>query len=127
MKKHIASAIIALGAILLIASCTGIYKFIGLTNEQPADQAAKDQTATITIIETGREQLWQIIAAAVTAAGGLASGLLARWLGTEKKITAAVITGIEDAHASDVKASVKRNATAAGIEPQLNKRVRSLT
>ena len=127
MKNHVATAIIALGTILLITSCTHIYKFIGLTDQQTANQTAKDQAVTIHVIDTAREQLWQIITAAVTATGGLASGLLARWLGTEKKITAALITGIEAARPDHVKESVTAKATSAGVESKLNARVRALT
>ncbi len=118
---------ILIGSLFCLVGCTQFYKLIGLSDQQAADQVAADQADRQQIIEGIRITATDVIITAIAGAGAIASGFLAKWLGTEKKITTAMITGIEDAHASDVKASVKRNATAAGVESQLNARVKALT
>lgn len=125
--RKTATIIIIIGFALLITSCTAIYKFIGLTEKQAEDQTAKDRQITIDVLETGREQIWQLATAAVTALGGITSGLLARWLGTERKITTTLISAIETSGADSLKETISSKATSAGIEPKLNARVRALT
>lgn len=119
--------LIALGAALVLTSCAGIYKFLGLDPDQIQDQTEKDQQAITTIIDTGREQLWQITTAAVTGIGTILSGLLATWLRTERKITTVLIEGIEAADNGKIKTTINGKAHNAGIEPKLNARVRALT
>jgi len=126
-QKTAVFAFILIGSLFCLAGCAQLYKFIGLSDEQTADQVAADQADRQKIIEGIRMTTTEIITTAIAGLGAIATGILAKWLGTERKITTAMITGIEDAHASDVKASVKRNATAASVESKLNARVKALT
>lgn len=117
---------IIIGLFLLIG-CAAIYRTLGLTDQQVQDQTTQDQAAIQLAIEQARTHLWQIISAATAGAGTILSGLLARWLGTERKITTVMIKGIESAGNNDVKTAVHSKATSAGLEPKLNARVRALT
>lgn len=116
-----------LGLIFTFAGCAQMYKALGLTDQQAADQVAKDQDSRGDLIDQVRTSTTEIISTALAGLGAIASGFLAKWLGTERKITKALITGIESAKDLDVKRVVKSKATAAGIEPKLAARVRSLT
>lgn len=118
---------IILGSFFLLTGCAGLYKILGLTPEQTATQVAQDQDATQQIIQQVRWTTHEIITTTLAGAGTILSGLLARWLGTERKITAALITGIEAAPGTGVKESVSAKATAAGVEPKLHARVVALT
>ncbi|MBA7687106.1 hypothetical protein ES703_95566 [subsurface metagenome] len=118
---------IILGTFFLLTGCAALYKIIGLTPEQTAEQVAQDQDATQQIIQQVRWTTHEIITTTLAGAGAILSGLLTRWLGTERKITTAMITGIEKSTDSTVKQNVKAKAIAAGVEPQLAARVRALT
>ena len=141
--------IIASACLFILVGCASLFRSAGLTNEQAAQQTAELkaalENATDSVIAdiqiglaqghdlktialtTGSAFLWKILAAAGASIGVVLNGLLARWLGTERKITTALITGIEKSDAKGTKESVQNAATAAGIEPQLHKRVLALT
>lgn len=119
--------LIASGVLFLLIGCTGLYKTIGLTEEQAAAQTAKDQAATQQITNQIRLTTTELITTSIAGAGAILSGLLAKWLGTERKITTALITGIESAKNDTVKETIHAKATAAGIEPLLHARVKALT
>ncbi|MBA7685494.1 hypothetical protein ES703_93919 [subsurface metagenome] len=125
--KTAAILFILIGSLFTLAGCLQLYKLLGLTPEQTADQVAQDQKAAQEIIQQVRWTSHEIISTAIAAAGTILSGLLARWLGTEKKITKVLIAGIEKTNNSDIKASVQNEAFAAGIQPQLHARVKALT
>jgi len=118
---------ILVGTLFILTGCARFYDLIGLTEEQTTEQISEDQETIIRTVTQVRTTAGEIITTAIAAIGTIATGFLTKWLHTEKKITQAVITGVEDAHASDVKASIKRNATAAGVESKLAARVKVLT
>ena len=118
---------ILIGCLFCLAGCAQLYKLIGLTDQQTADQVAADQTARQKIAEGIRLTTTEIITTAVAGLGAIASGFLAKWLGTERKITKALITGIESTTDVPTKRAVKENATAAGVENKLHARVKALT
>lgn len=141
--------IFAIFLLFLIVGCASMLRKAGMTNDQATDQAAQitaalgdaaaeavadiqtrlaqDKELPAIATETASAFAWKITAIAASTIGAVLSALLAKWLSTERKMTTAIITGVEDAHASDVKASIKRNATAAGVESNLNARVKALT
>ena len=119
--------LILIGSLFAFIGCTQLYKTIGLTDEQAADQVAKDQSDRQQIIEGIRFTTTELITTAIAGIGAIASGILAKWLGTERKITTALITGIEAVESVNVKESVQAKATAAGVETALHSRVLSLT
>lgn len=116
-----------IGSLFCLAGCAQLYKLIGLSNHQAADQVAADQTARQEIIEGIRLTTTELITTAIAGAGAIASGFLARALGTERKITKVMITRIEKANNSDIKAAIQAEAFAAGVQPKLHARVKSLT
>lgn len=118
---------VALGSLFLFVGCTQLYKMIGLTEKQVADQVAEDQKTIIRTITHVRTTTAEILTSAIAGIGAIASGFLAKWLGTERKITKVLITGVEKANDTTVKQSIKVKAVAAGIEPKLAARVRALT
>ncbi len=135
--------------LFLLIGCASLFRSAGLTDDQVAQQTAAlkaalvDATsAAITDIQTGLAEghdlptiavktgtsfLWKMIAAAGATVGVVLNGLLAKWLGTEKKITKAMIAGVEKANNTDTKETITTIAGAAGIEPQLHARVKALT
>lgn len=118
---------IVLGALFVLTGCGQIYRTLGLTEEQTQEQLAQDQNATQQIIQQVRWTTHEIITTGLSGIGAILSGLLARWLGTERKITTALITGVEKAADTTAKEEIQKAATAAGIEPQLHSRVVALT
>lgn len=118
---------IIIGSLFVFTGCAALYRALGLTEKQTANQVAKDQADRQNLIDQVRFTTTEIITTAVAGAGAILSGLLARWLGTERKITAALITGIETAEDATTKETVKAKATASGIEPALHARVLKLT
>lgn len=118
---------ILLGSILLFAGCAQLYRTIGMTEDQVDEQVTADQQARGAIIDTVRSSATDMIATALAGLGAIVSGFLAKWLGTERKLTKALITGIEENESKTVKSSVRAMAVAAGIEKKLHKRVVSLT
>ena len=126
-KNAAALLLIFLGSTLFLIGCAQLYKFFGLTPEQTAAQAAQDQDAIQKTIEQIRWTTHEIISTTIAAAGAIASGFLAKWLGTERKMTAVMIDAIESEPSHDLKKTITAKATSAGIEPQLNARVKALT
>ncbi|MBA7700925.1 hypothetical protein ES703_109651 [subsurface metagenome] len=118
---------IFIGSLFCLAGCAQLYKLIGLTPEQTADQIGKDQKAIAKVLDTARLDITQLITTIIAGIGAIASGFLAKWLGTERKITKVLITGIENADTTEVKQAVKANALSAGVESQLHARVKALT
>ncbi len=127
VTNKIILAIIALGVLFLLIGCGQLYKKLGLTPEQSAAQVQKDQTTTAIIVDQFRATTSDIITTALAGLGAIASGILAKYLGTERKITAILINTIEDSDIDNIKTIVQKKAKKAGIEPALNKRVTALT
>lgn len=126
-RKTAVISFILCGTLFILTGCAQFYRAIGLSAEQTADQVAKDQTARQEITDKIRLTTTELLLTITSGLGAIASGFLAKWLGTERKITTALITGIESTDAKATKESVNRKATAAGIEPKLAARVRALT
>ncbi len=116
-----------IGILFCLAGCAQLYKLIGLTDEQTQDQLAEDQKTIIRTITITRNTAADIITTAIAGAGAIASAFLTKRLGTERKMTKALITGIENAPQNAVKQTVKANALSAGVETKLHARVKSLT
>ncbi len=125
--KTIALSLICLGILFTMVGCAQMYKMLGLTEKQTTDQVSEDQKIIIRTISEVRTTAADIISASVAGLGALASGLLARLLGTERKITKALITGIEKTPDLDIKKNVMAEALTAGVEKKLHKRVSALT
>lgn len=125
--KTAATILLIIGCLFSFYGCAQLYRTIGLNEEQTATQVAEDQEATQQIIHQVRWTAHEIISTTVAGLGAILSGLLARWLGTERKITTAMITGIEAADPINIKESVQAKATAAGVETKLHARVVALT
>ena len=118
---------ILIGSILLFAGCAQLYRSIGMTEDQVQDQVQADQHARGAILDTVRTTSTEMISTALAGLGAIVSGFLAKWLGTERKITKTLISGIEQTNSTSTKQSVQTLAVASGIEKQLHKRVASLT
>ena len=116
-----------IGGLFTYVGCSQIYKIIGLTDDQVATQVAADQTDRQKIIEGIRITTTDIILTTIAGLGAIASGFLAKWLGTEKKINKAIIAGVESAGNPSAKEAIHKAAVAAGIQSKLHARVKSLT
>ena len=118
---------ILIGTLFCLTGCAQLYKLIGLTEEQTQDQLSQDQETIIRTITTTRNTTADIITTVIAGLGAIVSGFLAKWLGTERKMLKATITGVENANDISVKQSIKDKAMIAGVEPQLHRRVQALT
>jgi len=78
-------------------------------------------------VSAGGTLAWQLATILLGGAGTIVSTLLAKWLGTEKKITTSLIRGVEKGKGGSVKETIKAEATSAGVEAELHTRVASLT
>lgn len=119
--------LIFVGMIFVLIGCENVYRWFGFTEEQVAEQTAKDAAAVEDVVEHGREIGWQIATTVIAGVGAVVSGLLGKWLGTERKISRAVIAGVEAADKQNVKEAIKREALSLGVESKLHKRVEALT
>lgn len=126
-QKTATIAFILIGSLFCLAGCAQLYKLIGLTDQQTQDQLTQDQIDRQKIAEGIRLTTTEIITTAVAGLGAIATGFLAKWLGTERKITKVLITGIEAKEGGTTKQVVHAKALDAGIENQLHARVKSLT
>ncbi|MBA7528102.1 hypothetical protein ES705_20285 [subsurface metagenome] len=135
--------------LFLLIGCASLFRSAGLSDDQAAEQTAELKAAltdatqeAIATVQTGLAEghdlktiaakassafIWKIIAAAGATAGVVLNGLLAKWLGTEKKITKAIITGVENSNDQSAKQSIRSAAIAAGVESKLSARVKALT
>lgn len=119
--------IIALGTLFILIGCGQLYRKLGLTPEQTATQVKKDQATTGAVIDQFRTTTSDIITTTLAGLGALASGILAKYLTTERKITAVLINTIEDSDIDNIKTVIQKKAKKAGVESALNKRVTALT
>ena len=141
--------ILTILALFLLIGCAALFRSAGSTDEEAQHQTALLEQAlanateeAINDITSGLAQghdlktiaaraasafLWKLATIGASTAGVLLTGYLAKLLGTEKKITKALITGVESAQGGSVKSAIKRNAMNAGVESTLNKRVQALT
>lgn len=88
---------------------------------------AQGQDVKSIVVETGSAFAWKLTTIAASTIGAVLSGLLAKWLATERKISKACITAIEKTNNISTKEYVQKKATAAGVQKQLDRRVQSLT
>ncbi len=119
--------LVVIALLFCTIACEGMYKAVGFTQPEAAEQAGKDKEAAKVAIEQGRVLIWQLVTATIGSVGTIATILLGKWLKTERTITATIIRGVEKADEGKVKAAVSKLATAAGVEAKLNKRVNKLT
>lgn len=126
-QKTAAFLFIAIGILFILTGCTQIYELLGLTEEQIEEQVSEDQAVITKTITTVRNTTADIITTALAGLGAIASGILAKWLGTERKMTGVLIAGIEKSSLDNVKEIVHQKATDAGIQSKLAKRVAALT
>ncbi len=118
---------ILIGSLFVFAGCAQLYRSIGMTEDQVNEQVAADQQVRGSIVNTIRTTSTDMISTALAGLGAIVSGFLAKWLGTERKITKALITGIETNDSKSTKEAVRALSIVAGVEKKLHKRVASLT
>lgn len=92
-----------------------------------ATAVAEGQDLKTAAIRTTTSMIWKIATAGASVLGVALSSLLGKWLKTERKITTAMIKGVELNSSNTTKEVIKQTALKAGIEKQLHRRVVSLT
>lgn len=127
LRYGAAWALIVVSLSLTVTGCVQLYKALGMTEEQAQEEHGKDVEELRKALSEGRVLFWQIVSGVVAAAGALVTGLLAKWLGQEKKIVQAVVAGVEKAGNGKVKEAIHDSALAMGVEGALSKRVQTLT
>lgn len=143
--------ILCLACILwaMFVGCASAYKAMGLTTEQAAAAVEKDKAAAQKAgqevrdalarvlageqmpmeeaIDDARVTLWQAVSAAIGVVGAAGAAIMTKALGTERKMNAAMIAGIEKANPEDVKRAVTLASMQRGVSVKLATRVRKLT
>ena len=141
--------ILAIAGLFLLIGCTSLLRSSSMTQTEAAQEKARLEHALVAAaaeavadihtglaeghdiktlaLTTGSEFLWKMIAAGASTAGLILSGLMAKWLGTERKITKVLITAIENTDNNIIKETVHKKALDAGVEPKLAARVQALT
>lgn len=114
-------------ALFLLVGCAGFYEKLGFDKQEAAEQSLQDKIALAQAIQEGRVLFWQVVSVCIGGAGSILTVLLGKLLNTERKISGTLIRGVESANKTTVKASIKAEALAAGIEPKLHSRVVKLT
>lgn len=110
-----------------IIGCASGYKMMGYTDEESEILAGKDRGELTKLIDQSRSIFWEIATMITAGIGTIASGFLSKLLMSERKITKAVISGVEDVKENGVKESIQKSAKLLGVENKLNKRVKKLT
>ena len=140
---------LSLGLVFIIVGCAGVYRTLGVPDEQAANQGALDEAAITAAVTEGMTEFtnqlaagqplpaaaasagsalaWKLATILLGGAGTIISTLLAKWLGTERKITSSIIRGVEKGDKPGIKESIKAEAMSAGVEVALHKRVTALT
>lgn len=135
--------------VYLIVGCTAAYKAVGLTTEQAQEAVDKDKAAAQhagqevrdalarvlageqvpmeDAISTARVTLWQAVSAAIGVVGAAGAAILSKALGTERKMNAAMIAGVEKSGEIPVKESIAAEAANRGVVVQVHKRVKKQT
>lgn len=119
--------IIILGFLFLLIGCRSIYEKLGMTPDQVDRQVDADNIFTSQILDQARSSIGQLVTQILAGVGAIGSGILATYLGRERKITKVLITSIEKAGDSTVKNIIHTKATDAGVQTKLAKRVSALT
>lgn len=140
---------IAFIAVYMVVGCAAAYKAMGLTPAQAQEAVEKDTAAARKAgqevrdalarvlageqvpmedaISAARVTLWQAVAAAIGVVGAAGGAILSKVLGTERKMNAAIIAGVEKCNSGDVKRSITAQSLQRGVAVPLAKRVRKLT
>lgn len=126
MRMYLLAGIVSMFVAVIVIGCGTLYKTLGLPPEQVEVQVAKDAVIVEAVVEQTRNTFWPILSAAIGCAGTLVSALLAKLLVTERKMTGAMIAGVEKAGNGDAKKAVTVESLRRGVGVQLAKRVRKL-
>lgn len=121
------SCLVAMFVCFVAIGCGTIYKAMGLPPEKVTEQTAKDEVVIVEAIEQGRDIIWPIVSTAMAGVGAMTSGLLLKWLSMERRITGAMIAGVEKSNDGNAKQAITVESLKRGVGMQLNKRVRKLT
>lgn len=129
--------------------CAEIYRRMGYSQIDADAEAQADRDAIIGAVVEGvaagqqedaereayiqaklraaKAGLWQALAAGIAALSGVVTTTFGFLFKRERKITAAVITGVEKNSGGEVKAAIQDAATSSGVETALHNRVKRLT
>ncbi|GAI72736.1 unnamed protein product [marine sediment metagenome] len=93
-----------------------------------ADELVKDDSLrTFQIVQEGRTIFWQAATAVMGSLGAVVSVLLGKYLSVERKMSKAMIMGIEGVEGTGVKGKVAKQAARYGVDNPLKRRVAKLT
>lgn len=125
--KRITAALVGIGLCFVLIGCAEVYRAAGMSDEQAAEQIDRDREALLEAAGPASALAWQLATAGVSAVGAILTALLGKWLGDERKLSAAVIHGVERSAKGNVKQTVQATAETAGVQEKLAKRVQKLT
>ena len=127
LQNYLVWLCIPIGFTTSLLGCATWYEQMGFTKDESQALAAKDRTKFLEVKQQADSIFWESMSVAIAGAGTLLSGLLGKYLLSERKISKAVILGVENAANDEVKATIEKTAIALGVEDKLSKRVESLT
>ena len=128
MMRNVVCWLLILGGFAyLLVGCADVYRSLGMTDEEAVEQQGKDTVEIIKAIESGREVFWQAATAIVTGLGAVISAVLAKWLGTEKKVSGAAISAVVRDGNGDVLKLLRAEAAAQGVGKTMANRIDAAT
>lgn len=113
--------------LFLVVGCGGFYKMLGLPSPEVDELVKDDALRTLQAVQEGRTIFWQAATAAIGSLGAVVSVLLGKYIQVERKISKAMIMGIEKSEGNGVKGQVAKQAVRYGVDKPLTKRVTKLT
>lgn len=117
---------------VFLSACllTGCQSLVDLLQEggMDLDQVSQDaHTFALDEVEHWTDFAWQLVTVFVSGLGAGVAALLSKWLIKERKISRAMIEGIEASNPANVKNSICKYAGIHGVQTALHKRVKQLT
>lgn len=120
-----ALAVFCLG-LFVLAGCAAMLEKLGMSPQEAAESAEKMGAAAVETARRVGGPAGELIALAVATAGAVLSGILAKLLLGERKISRVIIQGVEAADVEAVKVAVAAAANDAGISGAVDRRVQAV-
>lgn len=113
--------------LFLVVGCGSFYKILGVPPAEVDKLVQDDSLRTLQAVQEGRTIFWQAATAVMSSLGAVVSVLLGKYLQVERKMSKAMIMGIEKVEGNTVKGEVAKQAARYGVDDSLKKRVIKLT
>ena len=117
--------LLALGS--LMPGCGILYRSAGFSTADVAKLEAEDNVFTREVVTYLRALSWETVYGVTALLGGVLTGWLGLRVRTERKITKAVIQGVEKGSSKGAKPLILKEAMKLRVSKALHRRVKKLT